>query len=44
MSTRLTMSMLLVVFAIGLVWAYRPDQSRYDRLHPVEMRQPTAIQ
>jgi hypothetical protein len=29
-----------LVLAAGFVWAYRPDQSRYDPLHPSQSHQP----
>ncbi|MCQ4629625.1 hypothetical protein GB927_006220 [Shinella sp. CPCC 100929] len=44
MSSRLTMSILLVVFSIGLIWSYSPDQSRYERLNPAALRQPISAQ
>jgi len=44
MSNRLTVMFVIVVLAAGFVWAYRPDQSRYDRLHPSQSRQPASSQ
>lgn len=36
--------LVVLVLAFGFVWSYRPDQSRYDRLHPSQSRQPAASQ
>lgn len=44
MSDRLTLSVFLAVLSLALVWAYRPDQSRYERLNPAELRQPMSAQ
>jgi len=44
MPDRLTAMFVVLVLAIGFVWGYRPDQSRYDRLHPSQSRQPASVQ
>lgn len=44
MTDRLTTMVFIVALAVVFAWAYRPDQSRYDRLHPSQARQPAVSQ
>lgn len=41
MSSRLLMSSLLVLFVIVAVWAFRPEQGRYEQRSPA-LGQPTS--